>query len=202
MNGALLFVGRNLNPGEQLSLALHSADDPEVARDEQTRVFEGPGWHYLCLEIDVPETGDYRTTMMGAMPVVVTRADDGEVVAFENRCAHRGSLICLEDSGHVKDFQCVYHAWRYDLRGNLAGAARYLRQQIDEFGQVPLALAAYNAGPGRVRKSWSIPRITETQNYVRQILINWRALERDAAPTTPPLTPPARRRSSLVSRFP
>ncbi|MEA2792011.1 MAG: anthranilate 1,2-dioxygenase large subunit, partial [Acetobacteraceae bacterium] len=26
--------------------------DPEVARDEQARVFEGPGWHYLCLEID------------------------------------------------------------------------------------------------------------------------------------------------------
>jgi phenylpropionate dioxygenase-like ring-hydroxylating dioxygenase large terminal subunit len=97
--------------------------DPDVARDEQTRVFEGPGWNYLCLEIDVPETGDYRTTMMGAMPVVVARAEDGEIVAFENRCAHRGSLICLEDGGHVKDFQCVYHSWRYDLRGNLASVA-------------------------------------------------------------------------------
>ncbi len=43
--------------------------DPEVARDEQVRLFEGPGWHYLCLEVDVPEPGDYRTTMMGAMPV-------------------------------------------------------------------------------------------------------------------------------------
>lgn len=31
--------------------------DPEIARDEQTRVFEGPGWHYLCLEIDVPNQG-------------------------------------------------------------------------------------------------------------------------------------------------
>ncbi len=56
--------------------------DPEVARDEQARVFEGPAWHYLCLEIDVPEPGDYRTTMMGAMPVVVARAEDGEIVAF------------------------------------------------------------------------------------------------------------------------
>jgi soluble lytic murein transglycosylase-like protein len=70
---------------------------------------------------------------------------------------------------------------RYDLRGNLAGAARYLRQHIDEFRQVPLALAAYNAGPGRVRKSRSIPRISETQNYVRQILINWRTLEFEVA---------------------
>ena len=56
--------------------------DPEVARNEQARVFEGPAWHYLCLEIDVPEIGDYRTTMMGAMPVVVVRAGDGHIVAF------------------------------------------------------------------------------------------------------------------------
>ena len=65
--------------------------DAEVARDEQTRVFEGPGGHFLCLEIDVPNVGDYRTTMIGAMPVVVSRAEDGAIVAFENRCAHRGA---------------------------------------------------------------------------------------------------------------
>ncbi|MBV1692259.1 lytic transglycosylase domain-containing protein [Novosphingobium sp. G106] len=91
---------------------------------------------------------------------------------------------------------------RYDLRGNLTGAARYLRQHIDEFRQVPLALAAYNAGPARVRKSWSIPRLTETQNYVRQILTNWRTLEFKATPASTLLTPPATRQSSLVvSRF-
>lgn len=70
---------------------------------------------------------------------------------------------------------------RYDMSDNLAGAARYLRQQIDEFGQIPLALAAYNAGPGRVRKIRSIPRIAETQRYVRQILSNWRAIEATAS---------------------
>ena len=97
--------------------------DPDVARAEQTKVFEGPTWNYLCLDIDVPNTGDYRTTAMGAMPVVVARAEDGEVVAFENRCVHRGALICLDDGGNVKDFHCVYHAWRYDLRGNLKSVA-------------------------------------------------------------------------------
>ena len=97
--------------------------DPEVARDEQARLFEGPAWHFLCLEIDLPEVGDYRTTMVGAMPVVVARAEDGAIVAFENRCAHRGALICFEDGGRVKDFHCVYHAWRYDLRGNLCSVA-------------------------------------------------------------------------------
>ena len=90
---------------------------------EQKRIFEGPVWNYLCLETDLPNIGDYRTTFIGAMPVVVVRAEDGDLAAFENRCAHRGALICLDDGGSAKDFQCVYHAWRYDLRGNLRSIA-------------------------------------------------------------------------------
>jgi hypothetical protein len=58
------------------------------------------------------------------MPVVVARDNDGSIAAFENRCAHRGALIGLDNAGNgAKDFQCVYHAWRYDLRGNLQSAA-------------------------------------------------------------------------------
>jgi hypothetical protein len=53
---------------------------------------------------------------------------------------------------------------------NLRGGARYLRQQLDRFGSVPLALAAYNAGPGRVSEYGGIPPFEETQNYVRRIL--------------------------------
>ena len=109
--------------------------DPAIARDEQARIFEGPSWHYLCLEIDLPDAGSYRTTMMGAMPIVVARAEDGKIVAFENRCAHRGSLICLDDGGRVKDFQCVYHAWRYDLRGNLTSVA--FRRGVNGKGGMP-----------------------------------------------------------------
>lgn len=53
---------------------------------------------------------------------------------------------------------------------NLTGGARYLRQQLDTFGQPDLALAAYNAGPGNVRKHGGIPPFKETQNYVSTIL--------------------------------
>ena len=109
--------------------------DQEVAKDEQARVFEGPAWNYLCLDIDVPNPGDYRTTYMGCMPVVVARAEDGSIVAFENRCAHRGALICLDDGGNVKDFHCVYHAWRYDLRGNLKSVA--FRHGVNGKGGMP-----------------------------------------------------------------
>jgi len=58
----------------------------------------------------------------------------------------------------------------FDPRQNLAGGARYLRQQMDRFGDVRLALAAYNAGPAAVARYGGVPPYTETQNYLAAIL--------------------------------
>jgi len=96
---------------------------PEIYALEQQRIFEGPNWNYLCLEAEVAKPGDYRTTFVGTMPVVVARDFDDEIYAFENRCAHRGALIALDSGGHARDFTCVYHAWNYDLKGNLKAVA-------------------------------------------------------------------------------
>jgi len=58
-----------------------------------------------------------------------------------------------------------------DPFANLEGGARYLRQQLDRFdGDLERALAAYNAGPGRVIRAGGIPRIRETQLYVTAIM--------------------------------
>ena len=58
-----------------------------------------------------------------------------------------------------------------DPVANLHGGARYLRQLLDQFdGNVEKALAAYNAGPGRVRSAGGVPAIAETQNYVTSIV--------------------------------
>lgn len=56
-----------------------------------------------------------------------------------------------------------------DPAQNLAGAARYLREQLDAFGDVTLALAAYNAGPGAVSKYGGVPPYAETKAYVREV---------------------------------
>jgi phenylpropionate dioxygenase-like ring-hydroxylating dioxygenase large terminal subunit len=123
--------------------------DAAVLSSEQKRIFEGPVWNYLCLETELPEIGDYRTSFIGSMPVVVARAENGELCGFENRCAHRGALICLEDGGTVKDFQCVYHAWRYDLRGNLRSIA--FRHGVNGQGGMPADFDMAQHGPRKLR---------------------------------------------------
>jgi anthranilate 1,2-dioxygenase large subunit len=90
---------------------------------EQERLFKGETWNYLCLEVELANPGDYVTTTVGEVAVLVVRGKDGVVNAFVNRCVHRGNLLCLERQGNVKEFSCIYHGWVYDLSGALTGVA-------------------------------------------------------------------------------
>lgn len=77
-----------------------------------------------------------------------------------------------------------------DLADNIRGGALYLRRQLDRFGSVPLALAAYNAGPGAVRRYGGIPPYRETQGYVAQIMGRWIPLTSNAPIPTAAIAPP------------
>jgi phenylpropionate dioxygenase-like ring-hydroxylating dioxygenase large terminal subunit len=121
----------------------------DVGDQEQRRIFEGPVWNFLGLEVEVPTAGDFKTTFVGRMPVVVTRDADGEIYAFENRCAHRGALICLEDFGNAPEHSCVYHAWRYDLQGNLRGVA--FEKGVHGKGGMPDGFCREAHGPRKLR---------------------------------------------------
>lgn len=58
----------------------------------------------------------------------------------------------------------------FDARQNVLGGSEYLAQQLAHFGSVEKALAAYNAGPGAVKKYDGVPPFAETQNYVRRVM--------------------------------
>jgi phenylpropionate dioxygenase-like ring-hydroxylating dioxygenase large terminal subunit len=124
-------------------------DDADVYRKEQDGIYLGPVWNYLGLEAEIAAPGDYKTTFVGDMPVIVTREHDGSIHAFENRCSHRGALLALKNKGHTKDFTCVYHAWRHDLKGNLLSVA--FRRGVNGEGGMPESFDPKQHGPRKLR---------------------------------------------------
>src|SRR6516165_1247787 len=123
--------------------------DPDIYRDELSRIFLGPTWQYLALAGELPKAGDYLTTFLGETPVIVTRGHDGEIHAMVNRCAHRGNLVCLKRRGHAENLTCVYHAWRYDLEGNLDSVA--FRRGIAGKGGMPASFKLEEHGLKKLR---------------------------------------------------
>ncbi len=109
--------------------------DPEIYALEQKRIFHGPVWNFLCLELDVKNPGDFKMTSVGETPVVVTRDREGNIHAMVNRCAHKGALVCLKEKGNAAVLTCVYHAWSYKLNGELQGIA--FRNGIKGKGGMP-----------------------------------------------------------------
>jgi anthranilate 1,2-dioxygenase large subunit len=123
--------------------------DLDIYVAEQHRIFQGPTWNYLCLSVEVTNTGDFVTTFVGDTPVIVSRDSDGELYAFENRCAHRGALIALENRGNTKAFTCVYHAWSYDRQGNLKEVA--FKDGIKGKGGMPSSFCMEQHNPRKLR---------------------------------------------------
>jgi len=123
--------------------------DRDLYAEEQARIFRGDAWTFLCLEAELPRPNAFCTSNLGDMPVVVTRDRDGVVHAFENRCAHRGSLLCLKARGEAREIVCVYHNWTYDLTGRLTGVA--FRRGVGGKGGMPADSRPDEHGPRRLR---------------------------------------------------
>jgi phenylpropionate dioxygenase-like ring-hydroxylating dioxygenase large terminal subunit len=82
----------------------------------------GAGWRAVARESDVPAAGTYTLATVDGEAAIVVRGRDGEVRAFHNVCKHRGSELVQEPCGSVVRLQCPYHAWIYDLEGQLVHA--------------------------------------------------------------------------------
>lgn len=110
-------------PGQGYSAVPYELySDQATFDEEQERIFRGPIWNFIGLEIEVPNVGDYKCSQVGVTPVVFIRDTDG-INAVVNRCAHRGNVVCYKDQGNTKEFVCVYHNWTYDRKGNFVAAA-------------------------------------------------------------------------------
>lgn len=68
---------------------------------------------------ELPEPGDFLTTRLSGVPVLLARQEDGTVRAFRNVCRHRCATVVSAESGTSRAFSCPYHGWTYALDGAL-----------------------------------------------------------------------------------
>lgn len=111
--------------------------DPEVFEREKSAILYNC-WIFAGHVSQIPEKGNFFVFNLLDESAIVVRSSDGAVRAHFNVCRHRGSVICKEKSGKTKLLTCPYHAWSYDLDGNLI-SARGMPDEVDisEFGLHP-----------------------------------------------------------------
>lgn len=95
-----------------------SMTSPDLFRLEQQQIFDRC-WLYVGHESEVEKAGDFRRRTIAGRSLFMIRSNDGQVRVFLNACTHRGASICRSDAGNSRVLQCVYHAWTFDLAGNL-----------------------------------------------------------------------------------
>ena len=110
----------------------------EVYRAELEHIFYG---RWLCAgrSAEIPNSGDYILRQVGDESLIVLRDQSGEVRGYYNVCRHRGTRMLVEEKGSLSAcIQCPYHAWTYNLKGELIGAP--LMDQVGDFekGDYPL----------------------------------------------------------------
>jgi choline monooxygenase len=87
---------------------------------EQERLFPRI-WMGIGFTSDVPEPGDSVPLMVAGVPIILTRGKDGEIRAFHNVCRHRAAMVLEKPAKGLNILRCPYHAWAWDLEGNLKG---------------------------------------------------------------------------------
>lgn len=80
-------------------------------------------WMVVGRVEEFAKPGDYRTLTLVGEPIVIVRDENGQLNAFSNVCLHRGAAVVV-GNGNAKEFSCPFHAWLYDLKGQLVTPSR------------------------------------------------------------------------------
>jgi choline monooxygenase len=132
-------------PGASLSLHADAYTEQQWFEADEQQIIRR-SWQWLCHGEKLREPGSYVTDDIAGMPIVAIRDKSGSLRAFYNVCKHRAHHL-LEGEGTTSNIVCPYHAWSYDLGGQLK-AARHTgnldnfdtdsicldQVQIEEFG--------------------------------------------------------------------
>ena len=143
--------------------------EPQAQPEPQPGAGEGPAMVLGLLE-ETPY-GEIISSMSeahGVDPMLVRALIEVESNYKARAKSHRGAMGLMQlMPATAREYQVRNP---YDPKSNIAAGVKHLKSLIDRLGGVDLALAAYNAGEGAVKKFNGIPPYRETRKYVRKIL--------------------------------
>jgi choline monooxygenase len=102
---------------------------------ERERIFAA-GWVWAGYAHWVAEPGQVKPIAVADQPLLMVRAEDGEIRVFHNSCRHRGMALTEEPITVKRRIQCAYHCWSYDLDGSLAVTPYFQRDRQGRSGPV------------------------------------------------------------------
>ncbi len=107
--------------------------DPRHYERELQRIWYR-NWIYVGRSSDVQRPRSFRTFELGDQKLLLVRDDAGKLQGFHNTCRHRGAELCRESEGVMRSGSiiCPYHAWTYNLQGDLLRTSS--KRHSDGFG--------------------------------------------------------------------
>lgn len=120
--------GHHPDPAASMSLRADAYVDPAWFQVDRQSII-GRSWQWWCHAEQLRAPGQYVAGDVAGMPVVAVRDRDGILRAFYNVCKHRAHQL-VAGHGSINSLVCPYHAWTYDLTGQLT-SARHTRDLID-----------------------------------------------------------------------
>ncbi|MBP6995796.1 MAG: ring-hydroxylating oxygenase subunit alpha [Phycicoccus sp.] len=129
-------TGYDPEPSRSLSLRAAAYTDPTWAQADQEAIIART-WQWVCHIEQLTTPGSYVSTTVAGMPIAVVRGRDGALRSFYNVCKHRAHEL-LSGAGTTRRIVCPYHAWTYDLDGQLKGSRRADKMETFDNSQVCL----------------------------------------------------------------
>ena len=192
---AAIRAGYDQDPKRSFSLRAEAYTEQDWYDVEQDAVFKR-SWQWVCHGEKLREPGAYVTTEIAGQPVCVVRDQEGALRAFYNVCKHRAHAL-LSGEGTTRRIMCPYHAWTYDLTGQLRRAPQteHLasfdvgeicldRVQVEEFcgfvfvnldpEAAPLATVSGGLGAEILHWAPDIERLTFAHRLTYDIKSNWK----------------------------
>ena len=154
-------------------------DEAYFAREKQN-IF-ADNWFAIGFGKDVPHAGSVMPIDFMDIPFLVTRNREGDVNVFQNVCRHRGMKLVSEAKRLKGPITCPYHAWAYDLDGNLRATPHAGGPDINEHDSVPCSELPLNKVRSYLWRDVIYVTLSDKaadfEDYASEIMTRWAEFE-------------------------